>query len=217
MAKTLIFKCPHCGNHLEVVRELGEQQVVCPKCQQPFALELPRGQLVGAHEADERPSGPDGETVDKADGAERTLKVVHPSTLRKHPLRYLLYVVMIVGGLGLGALLASAGQIPLMGVCLGVALLGAVLLGYWYFHVRQVTLTVTSRRTLLETGYIARKTSEVRHEHVHNVQIDQTAMERLMGVGDIGISSAGQDDMEIVIEGIPDPESIAKLVRRSQR
>jgi uncharacterized membrane protein YdbT with pleckstrin-like domain len=55
---------------------------------------------------------------------------------------------------------------------------------------------------------ICRNTSEVQHHDVFNIQIDQSLFERLLRIGEIGISSSGQDDLGIVASRFPSPESI---------
>ncbi|MDQ3333471.1 MAG: PH domain-containing protein, partial [Planctomycetota bacterium] len=86
----------------------------------------------------------------------------------------------------------------------------------WWAQTRFTMLTITSRRSTLRRGLIARETSEVQHRDVRNLQINQTTLERLLGVGDIAISSAGQDGLEIHVEGIPHPEKVAAVVRDMQ-
>ena len=45
---------------------------------------------------------------------------------------------------------------------------------------------------------------------------DRPGRSRSTGIGNIAISSSGQDEMEIVAVGVPDPERIAKVVRKYQ-
>ncbi len=49
------------------------------------------------------------------------------------------------------------------------------------------------------------RVNEVLHNHVRNIQINQSVFQRLMHVGSIGISSSGQAGIEIFIRGIPNP------------
>jgi uncharacterized membrane protein YdbT with pleckstrin-like domain len=79
-----------------------------------------------------------------------------------------------------------------------------------------VRLHITDERTLLVEGIISRYSTEVRHEDVRNLQVEQTALQRILGVGQIEISSSGQSAMEIVVKGVPDPQGIADLIRRHQ-
>ena len=66
-------------------------------------------------------------------------------------------------------------------------------------------------------GVINRRTSEVQHDDIRNIQVQQNLVERLVGAGTIAISSAGQDDMEIVARGIAHPQRVIETIRTHQR
>lgn len=96
-------------------------------------------------------------------------------------------------------------------------LLCAVLIGFvifflWWINCKGTTLTVSSQRTRLRRGILSKSITEVWHQDVRNVQLKQTLFQRLFGVGMIGVSSAGQSDMEISVSGIPDPETVKSLI-----
>jgi uncharacterized membrane protein YdbT with pleckstrin-like domain len=78
------------------------------------------------------------------------------------------------------------------------------------------SLTVTTARSILREGILSIRTSEVRHKDVRSIRADRNTLERLFNYGDIAISSAGQDDFEIVVHDIPDPESVLEIIRRHQ-
>jgi len=48
------------------------------------------------------------------------------------------------------------------------------------------------------------------------MQVDQNAIQRILNVGSIAISSSGQDDLEIYVKGIPDPNDVADFIRKMQ-
>jgi uncharacterized membrane protein YdbT with pleckstrin-like domain len=90
--------------------------------------------------------------------------------------------------------------------------LGIVSLAIWYLQVICTTLTVTNKRTILRKGVLSKSVSEVWNRDIRNIQIYQSLMQRLFGVGNIGISSSGQGDIEIAVSGLPDPEGIRTLI-----
>jgi len=99
----------------------------------------------------------------------------------------------------------------------GVLVVVSLLTFFWWWVVTVfTTVIVTTKRTVHRVGIIARDSSEVQHDDVRNLQIDQSILERILGIGDIAISSSGQDDMEIVAAGVPNPERIAKVIRKHQ-
>lgn len=202
------YACPHCETPIEIDSRREGEILQCPRdgCGRAFKIEVPTAKVV--------PAGNDAGVA----GSEKILMRVHPAMFRKHPLWFLFYVMMIVGGF-LAALWwgSTSGSEP-MGT-LGFAalgILGVVLLGLWWIQVRFATLTVTTKRTIYRTGIISRNTSEVRHDDVRNLQMNQSVFERIFGVGDIAISSAGQSGLEIVAEAIPNPDGILESIRSHQ-
>jgi uncharacterized membrane protein YdbT with pleckstrin-like domain len=132
--------------------------------------------------------------VENESQEEKYLIQENPSMFRNHPFWFLVLLILV----------------PLT---LGLALL--VFLGWW-IQTKAVRFYVTEKRTLLVEGILSRNSTEVRHDDVRNIQVEQTFFQRLLNVGRIEISSAGQSTMEIVVNGIPDPQEIAETIRRYQ-
>ena len=104
-----------------------------------------------------------------------------------------------------------------LGVVFGIIAVGSLVsLGLWLLQTRFESLTITNERTIWARGVFDRETSEVQHDDVRNIQMQQSLIDRILGVGRIAISSAGQDDMEIDIRGIPKPNQVADTVRSCQ-
>ncbi|CAN5139884.1 PH domain-containing protein [soil metagenome] len=196
------------------------KQVDCPLCGQPFLAEAPVAKPLGRAEAGEEDA--DEPAVMLAADDESDLMVVHPAIFRRHLFGTILCVLLLLGGAGLiifGAVTATLWVVPglyfLIGGGLGI-LLGGFFLLKWHIIGKTHKLTITTERSIYRSGIIHRFTSEVRHDDVRNIKMDQNYKERLLKIGDIAISSAGQDEMEIVIRDIPHPQDIADLIRRQQ-
>jgi uncharacterized membrane protein YdbT with pleckstrin-like domain len=123
-----------------------------------------------------------------AAGEERLL-AVSPVLFGRNPLKHLLTAILCV------------------------VLVGIVIYVVEWLTCRNTRLVVTTRRTILQTGIIRRETNEVRHQDIRNIQVTQSATERLLGVGTIELSSAGQSDVEIEAKKMPNPHKIAELIR----
>ena len=123
--------------------------------------------------------------------SEGTLLEINPVMFRSNPVGFILSVILI----------AAAGA-------------GLVVLAIWWLKTKAAMLTVTNKRTIQRTGLISKKTTEVLHRDVRNIQIDQSVFQRLFGVGSIGISSAGQSGIEIQFTGVRDPDGIKALIDR---
>ena len=94
--------------------------------------------------------------------------------------------------------------------------IGIIILFSWWLECRATLLIVTGQRTILRRGILSKRTNEVRHEDVRNIQVGQSFFQRMYGVGSIAISSAGQGEVEIEISGIGDPQQVADLIRAHQ-
>ncbi len=123
--------------------------------------------------------------------SEGTLLEINPAMFRSNPVGFILSVILI----------AAAGA-------------GLVILAIWWLKTKAAMLTVTNKRIIQRTGLISKKTTEVVHRDVRNIQIDQSVFQRLFGVGSIGISSAGQSGIEILCTGVRDPDGIKALIDR---
>ena len=226
--QVLTTKCPYCHHEVDSTIEHLDGPVVCPSCNKPFAMEMPTAVVTTVHQVDEK-------TVDRnrmaVEPEERTLLKVHPVVFRARPIATL--VVIIVGFAALSLMVMSLAGMSLAGYSLGESMmlgpaslftwLGAITLlviacviGYWMLLSQFTTLTVTNDRTIYQEGIISRETSEVQHDDVSNIQLDQSLMQRLLRVGGIGISSSGQDDMEIVAKRLPNPGQIIDYIRKNQ-
>jgi Bacterial PH domain len=119
---------------------------------------------------------------------ERRLFVGHPSMFRNYPLHFIFASILFPAGIG------------------------AFFLLRWWLKSIGTTLTVTSVRTTERNGLIARNVNEILNANVRNVQVRQTALQRIFGVGTIGVSTSGQSGVEIEVEGILDPMRVKRLI-----
>jgi uncharacterized membrane protein YdbT with pleckstrin-like domain len=103
---------------------------------------------------------------------------------------------------------------PPVALLLSFVIVGIFIIMYAWMKRGATTLTITTRRTILETGLLSKQTTEVRHKDVRNIRVVQGVLNRLTNVGAITISSAGQADLEL--KGIHAPNEIADLIRRHQ-
>lgn len=123
-----------------------------------------------------------------SDDTEKVLYESHPAMFGNHPVGFILAVALCLVGVGL------------------------IILLVWYFKCLGTTLTVTNEQTTLRRGILSKYTNDVFHENVRNIIVRQSFLQRMCGVGTIGISSAGQAGIEIEVHGIPDPDQIKSII-----
>jgi hypothetical protein len=226
--QVLTTKCPYCQHEVDSTIDHLDGPVVCPSCKKPFEIEMPRAVVTSVHEVDETTANKDRMTTEPD---ERTLATVHPVVFRARPIATLILgfvflvavVAMIMSVAGMAVAGYSLGETMTLGpaslltwVCAITLLVIVAVFGQWMLLSQFTTLTVTDDRTIYQEGIISRETSEVQHDDVRNIQLDQSFLQRLLKVGDIAISSSGQDEMEVVAKRLPNPARILKLIRENQ-
>jgi uncharacterized membrane protein YdbT with pleckstrin-like domain len=116
----------------------------------------------------------------------------HPAMFRAHPFWFIGCVILI----------AAFGA-------------GILLLLYWYIHTRQTTLTVSQHELLYERGILSKDRTSVSLKHIRAVHVTQDFLNRILGVGTIQVSTAG-DQPEFTIKDMPDPGEIREAISRAQ-
>jgi uncharacterized membrane protein YdbT with pleckstrin-like domain len=145
-------------------------------------------------------------------GPEQDVIRVRKAMLRSAPLRFVgLWLVVLSGGIG-GIVLGVQSR-PVLAACTAIAALLALGgLGIWKVSTYNTRLRVTNKRSTLTVGLLSRRTTEVLHDNIRNVKIEQRFWERVWNVGRISIASSGTDEEEIEMAGVPDPHELARIV-----
>jgi uncharacterized membrane protein YdbT with pleckstrin-like domain len=90
-----------------------------------------------------------------------------------------------------------------------------LLLLYWDIHTRQTALTVNDSELLYERGILSKDRTSVSLKHVRAVHVTQGFLNRILGVGTIQISTAG-DQPEFTVADMPDPGTIREAISKAQ-
>ncbi len=196
------IECDNCERVFDAAPEEMGGKVPCPHCgdinRVPSPAETP--QATGLP--------PDA-------GPEQPICVVHPAMLRAHPFRFCFVAGLLIGGVVLAVFAKSSehvwGWLGWVGLLMSVTAMLWWISWYVAAHL-WVKLTISNKRTVRHEGIVRRHTSEVMHDHVRNIEIKQSFLQRVFGVGYIGISSAGQDDIEIEVRDIPKPYELKALI-----
>jgi DNA-directed RNA polymerase subunit RPC12/RpoP len=238
-SQTLFYECPHCHESLEINEAMMDQKVDCPKCAHPFFADPPRAQPTARpsrseseafekqraddtheHERD-LPPDPRGDIFSPSND-EEVIRVIHPTLFRRHIFGTMLCALLALGGIAL-IFMGLAGMPLLEFVGLPLIITGAVPLligGFfilkWFITSRVTSLTLTSERIIYTYGLFHRSTNEMRHDDVLNMKMEQNFLERILHFGDMALSSAGDNGMEIAIHDVPRPQEMAEFIRQRQ-
>ena len=93
--------------------------------------------------------------------------------------------------------------------------IGILLLLYWYINTRHTSLTVTEHELLYESGILSKDRTSVSLKHVRAVHVTQGFVNRILGVGTIQVSTAG-DEPEFTVADLPDPHVIREAISKAQ-
>ena len=115
-----------------------------------------------------------------------TVGVIWVPISDKNMLWWLLFIPMILGGVGITA--------------------------WWWFDRLGASLEITTKRTIMHRGIFSKSSSEVVHDNIRNIQINQSFLQRMTQVGKIGISSSGQDGVELQVNHLKDPDNLRKII-----
>lgn len=102
-------------------------------------------------------------------------------------------------------------------VCVCVPYIGWAALLIWWFQTLCTKLTVTSEKVIERRGFFSKYENEIFLQDVRNVQVFQSFIDRIFGVGRVGISSAGQAGIEIAVNGMPNPDKIKQLIDSNRK
>jgi len=94
-------------------------------------------------------------------------------------------------------------------------LVGILVLLYWYIKTRATSLTVTDHEIMYERGILSKDRTAVSLKHVRAVHVTQGFINRILGVGTIQVSTAG-DQPEFTVANMPDPGEIREAISRAQ-
>lgn len=218
---TMIQKtCDNCEVLLEADDEMAGRRMKCPKCGDVNVMPGTPTAKMAATPADPPPGPP--AKLDRAaaagyppdSGDEVRVLKVRPAMARAKPLHFLGVLALIVGGIALVIFGVVAPPMMIWAGPLGALLTAASLgiLGVWKIITLGGSLEVTNKRTVARRGLLSRASTEVLHNNITNLQITQSFWDRVWNVGTIGISSSGQDDIEIVMSDIPKPHAIKRII-----
>lgn len=206
--------CDNCDKIIEVQDDLAGQKVACEACGDINVMP----DAPNARNSPSTGRGPTPESMGLPPdrGPEQHALHVRPAMVRAKPMVFLAHLLVLVAGLvgvgwGLAGDLTGLKTAALIGGGLAAVVSGGSL-AIWKVKTLSHALEITNKRTVLRTGLLSRATSEVVHDNIRNVQVTQTFWQRIWKVGTLGLSSSGQDGIEIEITDLPNPERIRKII-----
>ncbi len=209
------FNCDRCDMEIEVDYALAGTRHECLNCGDINRVPSREGEI--PLEAESREPG----RVDKAAragyppdfGPEVRVLRVRRCWFRSRPIRFSLAALVALTGIVGLIWVPVFGRSPWWYALFAtMCLWGLGLIGWWWLDRLSASLEITTKRTIMHHGFFAKSSSEVVHDNIRNIQIDQSFPQRLMRVGRIGISSSGQDGIELQVNHLKDPAELHRII-----
>ena len=136
----------------------------------------------------------------------------NPKMPRNRPFVFIFNIILNIIGF-VSAFRFEEQALQITGLVVWIATIVFFLI--WFIHTKSTKLSITNTDILLEKGLLSKERREVAIEKVRTVNIKQTFLNRILGVGEISIFTAG-DLPEIVVPGMPDPNKTREIIKQKQ-
>ncbi len=109
---------------------------------------------------------------------------------------------------------AFPGFIPggLAGVGLLVVAIGVGLAGVTYLRFHAIVYIITSDEVYVKRGVVSRQVRNLRLDRIQDCGFRQSLLGRLLGYGDVYVSTAGGSGIELEFWAVPDPAYVNGLI-----
>lgn len=211
------IECDKCEKAIDLDASAAGTKVTCPYCGDTNRVPEAAAPVAvsGGASAGSRTDKAAAAGYPPDHGPEATVVKVRRCWFRSRPLRFLLAVVVMVAGIA-GMIWMNTRTAPVerwwYALFAPAAVVPVLILLWWWVDRFSAAIIITTKRTTMQTGIFNRSTSEVVHDNIRNVQVDQTFWQRVWKVGKLGISSSGQDGVEIQVNHLPNPNRLREIV-----
>ncbi len=212
------ISCDRCDKPIDVPESHAGGKYACPQCGDINRVPSVESSEPPMPASGPAPSGPKRDRAAEAgfppdSGDEQTVMRVRRCWFRSRPLAFSAAALVCVGGI-VGAIWSATSDHAAWVLYLWAigSLAGLGTIAWWWVDRFGSSIMITNKRTVQHTGLLRRATSEVVHDNIRNIQVDQSFWQRLWGVGRLGISSSGQDGVEIEINHLPGPDKLREIV-----
>lgn len=131
------------------------------------------------------------------------------------------YALAIVGAfllVGLFALISSLLDNPVyIGLVVLVGLSLLLIPAFYHLKNKTVKYTLTDSTVEIDKGLISHTTRNLPLRSIQDVVIKTTVPQRLLGLGDIVIANATEEDEEIILRNINSPKKYADILLKQMR
>lgn len=214
------FSCGHCGQRIETDEQLSGRTVLCPSCDEHVVVPKKSVRLDPATAtivADLDDSSP---RLENTDESERAILEVRPSPrafLGRIAFAIALPAVVLALVITFRLWTRIESSELFMALVLAPVIVCAVILLSVWLHTVSFLYTLTTERIFVRRGLLAKRIEEVELFRVKDVKMAQTALQRILGYGDVTVYSSDDSMPVFHIQGISRPVEIKEELRASYR
>jgi membrane protein YdbS with pleckstrin-like domain len=88
----------------------------------------------------------------------------------------------------------------------------AIMVAGWEIQRRSVRYTITAKRVVAERGIMNREHRELRVADIREATLDQTLIQRIVGLGTVKVDTAANAGVEIEMLSVPHPAHVLELL-----
>lgn len=212
------FNCDRCDMLIELDDEQAGTKHECLNCGDMNRVPQLAGGAVAL--ADEDPEI-DSKKIDRAAkagypadfGPETRVLKIRRCWFRSRAIRFSLVALITIASL-VGLLWTKLGSHGMMyyGLFGFLTVAGTGMILWWWFDRLSASFEITTKRSIMHRGFFSKSSSEVVHDNIRNIQVDQSFLQRVCKVGRIGISSSGQDGVEIQVNHLANPDQLKEII-----
>lgn len=80
-----------------------------------------------------------------------------------------------------------------------------------------LTLYIYESKVILEKGLLSKNSTEICISDIRTINVNQSLLQRLFGIGDISIATAATSGYEDFAYGLPDPKGLTDLLMKQKQ
>lgn len=136
-----------------------------------------------------------------------------PAYWRVSPFAFVGTTFAMLLGAGLAVWMGVRGSpVFMVGLCALIAMINAAVFAHGWLRTRATELRITNKRIIDRDGLLTRHISEVLHKDIKSVRIRQTLWQRARGIGEIAISTDGDEGPEVYMACVTEPKKVQKII-----
>lgn len=99
---------------------------------------------------------------------------------------------------------------------LALVIVAAAVFGMIVLARRSTSWSLTSDRLIERRGTFSNRRREMELADVRSIEVLQSFLQRMLGLGDVSIASAASAEFRIRLMNIPNPEEVAEMLRQAR-